>query len=119
MKRSVLNARIFGLIATTLVATAAQFDVGHAQTVVQPTPPEHYTLDARGVDLVSGRFTYETTEVVIGQPSQGGLAQTRGNYGNQVIADRVRNHDFLTGIVRLLCHLRPRRTGRHQRTTQQ
>ncbi len=45
----------------------------HAQN--QPVPPERYTLDARGVDLVTGQFNYSTTEVVIGQPGAGGHLQ--------------------------------------------
>lgn len=43
----------------------------------QPTPPEHYTLDARGVDLVTGGFSYQTADVVIGDPDQGGLVHGR------------------------------------------
>ena len=57
------------LILTALAPTAA------AQQ--QPIPPDHYTLDPRGVDLVSGSFNYGTTEVVIGQPGAGGLAYGR------------------------------------------
>lgn len=43
----------------------------------QPIPPDHYTLDPRGVDLVTGSFNFGTTEVVIGQPGAGGLAYGR------------------------------------------
>lgn len=43
----------------------------------QPTPPEHYTLDARGVDLVTGGFAYQTNDIVIGDPGQGGLVHGR------------------------------------------
>ncbi len=43
----------------------------------QPTPPEHYTLDARGVDLVTGEFAYQVNDVVIGDPTQGGLVHGR------------------------------------------
>lgn len=43
----------------------------------QPTPPEHYTLDARGVDLVTGGFAYQTTDVVIGDPAHGGIVHGR------------------------------------------
>lgn len=43
----------------------------------QPTPPEHYTLDARGVDLVTGDFAYQVNDVVIGDPAQGGLVHGR------------------------------------------
>ena len=46
-----------------------------AQT--QPTPPEHYALDERGVDLVRGTFTTVATDVVIGRPGDGGIAFSR------------------------------------------
>lgn len=42
-----------------------------AQT--QPIPPEHYTLDARGVDLVSGKWMPISGGVAIG-PQDGGLS---------------------------------------------
>ncbi len=65
--------RIAGLILGLLLAALAS--TAMAQT--QPIPPEHYTLDPRGVDLVSGGFNHGTTEVVIGQPGAGGLAYGR------------------------------------------
>ncbi|MFT4955416.1 MAG: RHS repeat-associated protein [Brevundimonas sp.] len=43
----------------------------------QPTPPDHYTLDERGVDLVRGTFTTVATDLVIGQPGNGGLVHSR------------------------------------------
>ncbi|NBW13318.1 MAG: hypothetical protein EBR82_35450, partial [Caulobacteraceae bacterium] len=46
----------------------------HAQ---QPVPADHYTLDPRGVDLITGSFNYSTTDVVIGQPNSGGLIYGR------------------------------------------
>jgi RHS repeat-associated protein len=60
--------------ACALALTVAPFSA-HAQS--QPVPPEHYTLDPRGVDLVSGLFNYGTTEVTIGQPGAGGLSYGR------------------------------------------
>ena len=45
----------------------------------QPVPPDHYTLDPRGVDLVSGTFNYATTEVAIG--GAGGLSYGRAFIG--------------------------------------
>lgn len=74
MSRPALKTRLFGSAALTLMALAALPAVSHAQ---QPIPPEHYTLDARGVDLVTGTFNYGTSEVVIGQPGAGGLAYGR------------------------------------------
>lgn len=43
----------------------------------QPLPPEYYTVDERGVDLVTGEFNLTTQEVVIGQPGAGGLSYGR------------------------------------------
>lgn len=63
------------LISSALIATPV-----FAQT--QPVPPEHYTLDPRGVDLVTGRFSYGATEVVIGQPQAGGLSYGRTYVGS-------------------------------------
>lgn len=50
---------------------------GEVRAQSQPVPPEHYTLDPRGVDLVSGQFVYQTTEVAIGQSDAGGLSYGR------------------------------------------
>ena len=74
MSRRTLKTWLFA--ATSGVALAA--GAAQAQTISQPTPPEHYTLDERGVDLVSGHFNFQTTEVMIGQPGAGGLSLTRG-----------------------------------------
>ncbi|WP_300289328.1 RHS repeat-associated core domain-containing protein [Brevundimonas sp.] len=61
------------LAATMLAVTAAP---ATAQVQAAP-PPAHYTLDARGVDLINGTFNYSATEVVIGNPGQGGLTYSR------------------------------------------
>ena len=58
------------LLSSALVATPVW-----AQQ--QPTPPEHYTLDPRGVDLVTGKLAYSEIDVVIGQPGKGGLVHGR------------------------------------------
>lgn len=73
------NLRTWLFAATSGIALAA--GAVQAQTIDQPTPPEHYTLDERGVDLVSGHFNFQTTEVEIGGPPEaGGLALTRGRF---------------------------------------
>lgn len=69
--KSMMRASV-ALGALTLAMWASETA---AQT--QPIPPEHYTSDPRGVDLVSGGFNYITTEVVIGQPGAGGLSYGR------------------------------------------
>ncbi len=74
MSRRTLKTWLFA--ATSGVALTA--GAVQAQSINQPTPPEHYALDERGVDLVSGYFNLQTTEVMIGQPGAGGLSLTRG-----------------------------------------
>ncbi len=58
------------LVSSALVATPVL-----AQQ--QPTPPEHYTLDPRGVDLVQGVFNAYAEDVVIGRPDEGGIVHAR------------------------------------------
>lgn len=70
LMRLALAACTFGLFGLVSGASPVL-----AQT--QPIPPEHYTLDPRGVDLVSGMFSYGTTEVAIGQSGAGGLSHGR------------------------------------------
>ena len=55
----------------------ASLGLGLAIAQTQPVPPEHYTLDERGVDLVRGAFTYVSEEVAIGPRGQGGIAYGR------------------------------------------
>ncbi|GEM_PF-5646778 len=59
-----------------------------AQT--QPTPPEHYTLDPRGVDMVTGKFTLVAHDIVIGDPINGGLAHRRASSPMEVGATPCR-----------------------------
>ncbi|MGX1747161.1 RHS repeat domain-containing protein, partial [Brevundimonas sp. NPDC055320] len=59
-----------------LLASSALF-ASSAWAQQQPTPPEHYTLDANGVDLVTGQFAYQVNDIVIGDPAQGGIAHGR------------------------------------------
>lgn len=66
------------LLLTSAAVALATAGAAHAQSITQPTPPEHYTLDPRGVDMVSGYFNFQATEVAIGQPEGGGLVLTRG-----------------------------------------
>jgi RHS repeat-associated protein len=58
------------LASTALMATSAL-----AQQ--QPTPPEYYTVDAQGVDLVRGTFNHATVDVAIGPPGEGGIVHGR------------------------------------------
>lgn len=70
-------ANLRHLAGSFFASIAVALAVASGAAAQQPIPPEHYTLDPRGVDLVSGSFNYATTEVVIGQPGAGGLAYGR------------------------------------------
>lgn len=76
MRRRSLTLGASVLALGTALAVSAQ-----AQNIQQPMPPEFYSVDERGVDLVTGNFHYQTTEVVIGTPGSGGLAHFRGLFG--------------------------------------
>lgn len=72
MSRHPFKALLFAAASTVALSAA-----GAVQAQVQPTPPEHYTLDPRGVDLVTGQFIYQATDLVIGQPGAGGIVHAR------------------------------------------
>jgi RHS repeat-associated protein len=63
------------------VATSGIALVAAGAVQAQGVPPEHYTLDPRGVDLVMGQLVYTTEEVAIGQPGAGGLEHARTYVG--------------------------------------
>jgi RHS repeat-associated protein len=65
--------------AVALLLGAGLFASDAAGQSVAP-PPEHYTQDARGVDLVSGQFTFATAEIAIGS-GVGGLVHARARVG--------------------------------------
>jgi len=44
-------------------------------------PPENYSLDPRGVDLVTGKLVVSRVDFTIGDPDQGGLSYQTINYG--------------------------------------
>lgn len=60
--------RVLGSLAALVLAAPAYAQIFPA-------------VDERGVDVVTGAFNYSQTDVVIGQPGQGGLAFTR-SYSN-------------------------------------
>ncbi|MBX9576101.1 MAG: hypothetical protein K2X07_10730 [Caulobacteraceae bacterium] len=73
-----MTHRLHGLLATTAVHLAlaalplsAALTATEARAQAQPIPPERYTLDARGVDLVSGNFMPVSGGTSIGPPGLG------------------------------------------------
>lgn len=65
------------LAAMTLALELAAPTEAAAQSVLNAPPPTRYTVDERGVDVRLGSFNRSTTDVVIGQPGQGGLTYER------------------------------------------
>ncbi|MEJ6789570.1 RHS repeat-associated core domain-containing protein [Brevundimonas sp. BR2-1] len=82
MSRVTLKTWLFA--ATSGIALAA----GAAQAQTTPIPPEHYTLDARGVDLVSGQWMPISGGVSIG-PADTGLSYSRVLLDNGYWWDRA------------------------------
>lgn len=66
------------LLLTSAAVSVVMAGAAQAQSISQPTPPEATAVDPRSVDMISGYFSFQTTEVVIGQPGAGGLSLTRG-----------------------------------------
>ncbi|RZJ19407.1 MAG: hypothetical protein EON91_01605 [Brevundimonas sp.] len=63
-----------------------------AQSVLVAPPPTHYSLDPRGVDVISGKVVLSTVDASIGDPSSGGMQYIRSYVGNGW-------RDNLTGTV--------------------
>lgn len=64
-----------------------------AQSILLASPPEDYSIDARGVDLLSGSAVRNTSMVSIGQPGAGGLSYDRTYIGGSW-------RDNVTGAMR-------------------
>lgn len=52
-----------------------------AQAVMVAPPPTHYSVDPRGVDVISGKAVLSTVDATIGDPSAGGLSYARTYVG--------------------------------------
>jgi hypothetical protein len=64
-------------LAALPAAALVMMTASEAAAQAEPIPPENYTLDSRGVDLVTGGLVYSATDLVIGTPGQGGIAHGR------------------------------------------
>jgi RHS repeat-associated protein len=71
----VRNWTISGLVALVLGLVAPTFAV--AQTPLYAPPPQTYSIDARGVDLTTGKYVSTITPVQIGQPGGAGISYSR------------------------------------------
>ncbi|WP_428156243.1 RHS repeat-associated core domain-containing protein [Brevundimonas sp.] len=81
------------LVSSALIATPVL-----AQTNAPP-PPDHFTLDGRGVDLISGQFVHTATDLTIGQPGAGGLSLSRSYFGSNQWRDNFIGTANLSGSV--------------------
>ncbi|MET4898947.1 RHS repeat-associated core domain-containing protein [Sphingomonadaceae bacterium jetA1] len=91
-----MKAKLLFLLGSSLVASGVLLPaVAVAQTAGdQPAPPERYQRDERGVDLVTGKFYYFSSEISIGDAGHDfGLSYSR------VQRDRGYDDDYMTGIT--------------------
>ena len=91
-----MKAKLLFLLGSSLVASGVLLPaVAVAQTAGdQPAPPERYQRDERGVDLVTGKFYYFSSEISIGDAGHDfGLSYSR------VQRDRGYDDDYTTGIT--------------------
>jgi YD repeat-containing protein len=71
------------LAAALLGATFLSTGSAHAQSVLEAPPPTHYSVDARGVDVISGQTVLSTVDAVVGDPGAGnGMAYARAYIGD-------------------------------------
>lgn len=72
-------ARLRAAAHAIAIALGSIFAIGFATTVQAQVFP---AIDANGVDVVTGEFTWSHNDVVIGDPAQGGLAYNRSEFGD-------------------------------------
>ena len=71
-----MRSLCIAVLSCLLLATPAV-----AQSQLAAPPPIDFSLDPRGVDLISGTFNYTTTDVSIGNLGEGGLSYARAYVG--------------------------------------
>lgn len=69
------------LLLSGLLWSFATAALGQEQPLVTP-PPVKETVDARGVDLITGALTLSVTPLTIGTPGKGGMSYSRSFVGN-------------------------------------
>lgn len=67
--------------AALLLGMISGASAANAQGIGGPPPPVRSSIDENGVDLGSGQFTVSSVDLVIGQPSSGGLIYVRNFRG--------------------------------------
>ena len=68
-------------IAASIALSLLTITTADAQTALPTPPPVFSSVDANGVDLVTGLYNHRMVEVVVGQPGAGGLAYVRDYIG--------------------------------------
>ena len=91
-----MKAKLLFLLGSSILTTGVLLpSLAIAQsTSNQPAPPERYQRDDRGVDLISGKFYYFSSEISIGDVSNGfGLSYSR------LQRDRGYDDDYTTSFT--------------------
>ncbi|MEN5145597.1 hypothetical protein [Brevundimonas diminuta] len=72
-----MNRKALALGTSSIALALGLAMAAQAQSPLQAPPPQFYSVDARGVDVTSGKFVRQATLASIGDPSGSGLAYTR------------------------------------------
>ncbi|MEG3125143.1 RHS repeat-associated core domain-containing protein [Sphingomonas sp. GB1N7] len=91
-----MKAKLLFLLGSSIIASGVLLpSVAIAQSASdQPAPPERYQRDERGVDLVTGKFYYSSSEISIGDAGNDfGLSYSR------IQRDRGYDDDYTTGFT--------------------
>lgn len=70
---------LFGVSTLALLAYGGP---AAAQSVLAAPPPTHYSIDSRGIDVLSGKVVLSTVDASIGDLSGGGMQYVRSYIGN-------------------------------------
>jgi RHS repeat-associated protein len=81
---------LFSAASVLVLSLAAE--AAHAQTI--NLPPVHTTIDANGVDLVTGAYNPVVSNLTIGNPATGGLALTQMYLGPTLYVNPSWNTNF-------------------------
>jgi RHS repeat-associated protein len=91
-----MKAKLLFLLGSSIIASGVLLpSMAVAQTASdQPAPPERYQRDERGVDLITGKFYYSSSEISIGDAAnEFGLSYSR------VQREHGYDDDYTTGFT--------------------
>ena len=105
-KRDRFGKRLTGaawLLALVALMTGVGSTPASAQTPMTQPPPDSMALSPYGVDMVSGTYRDETTDLVIGDPSAGGIEYKRANVKYDYTMIRTSNWDYRIKVQPAFC----------------